>query len=71
MASLLKLYLRQLPEPLVPFSRYQTFLLCGQRLLSARAQVTLDSLTVRAPALTLALAAWRPLTPSPHRVWGS
>uniref|UniRef100_H3CQ74 Rho-GAP domain-containing protein n=1 Tax=Tetraodon nigroviridis TaxID=99883 RepID=H3CQ74_TETNG len=37
-ASLLKLYLRQLPEPLVPFSRYQTFLLCGQRLLSARAQ---------------------------------
>ncbi|XP_070700378.1 rho GTPase-activating protein 24-like [Pempheris klunzingeri] len=31
-ASLLKLYLRQLPEPLVPYRRYQDFLLCGQRL---------------------------------------
>ncbi|TKS83141.1 Rho GTPase-activating protein 24 [Collichthys lucidus] len=35
-ASLLKLYLRQLPEPLVPYSRYQEFLLCGQKLLSDR-----------------------------------
>ncbi|XP_034033302.1 rho GTPase-activating protein 24-like [Thalassophryne amazonica] len=35
-ASLLKLYLRQLPEPLVPFSRYQDFMLCGQKLLSNR-----------------------------------
>ncbi|XP_051258266.1 rho GTPase-activating protein 24-like [Dicentrarchus labrax] len=36
-ASLLKLYLRQLPEPLVPYSRYQDFLLCGQKLSSDRA----------------------------------
>ncbi|XP_035804611.1 rho GTPase-activating protein 24-like [Amphiprion ocellaris] len=35
-ASLLKLYLRQLPEPLVPYSRYQDFLLCGQKLSSYR-----------------------------------
>ncbi|XP_024858288.2 rho GTPase-activating protein 24 [Kryptolebias marmoratus] len=31
-ASLLKLYLRQLPEPLVPYCHYQDFLLCGQKL---------------------------------------
>ncbi|XP_038155572.1 rho GTPase-activating protein 24-like [Cyprinodon tularosa] len=35
-ASVLKLYLRQLPEPLVPYSHYQDFLLCGQKLLSDR-----------------------------------
>ncbi|KAM9332798.1 rho GTPase-activating protein 24 [Pholidichthys leucotaenia] len=35
-ASLLKLYLRQLPEPLVPYSHYQDFLLCGQKLSSDR-----------------------------------
>ncbi|XP_068188231.1 rho GTPase-activating protein 24-like [Antennarius striatus] len=35
-ASLLKLYLRQLPEPLVPYGRYQEFLLCGRKLLSDR-----------------------------------
>lgn len=39
-ASLLKLYLRQLPEPLVPYSRYQEFLLCGQQLSSDRTLVT-------------------------------
>lgn len=39
MASLLKLYLRQLPEPLVPYGRYQEFLLCGRKLLSDRTQV--------------------------------
>ncbi|XP_076025116.1 rho GTPase-activating protein 24-like [Genypterus blacodes] len=35
-ASLLKLYLRQLPEPLVPHSCYQHFLLCGQKMSSDR-----------------------------------
>lgn len=39
-ASLLKLYLRQLPEPLVPHRRYQDFLLCGQKLSSDRTLVT-------------------------------
>lgn len=39
-ASLLKLYLRQLPEPPVPHDRYQDFLLCGQRLLSDRPLVS-------------------------------
>ncbi|NXM02536.1 RHG25 protein, partial [Tyrannus savana] len=31
-ASLLKLYLRELPEPVVPWSQYEDFLLCGQAL---------------------------------------
>ncbi|XP_035255843.1 rho GTPase-activating protein 22 isoform X2 [Anguilla anguilla] len=31
-ASLLKLYLRELPEPVVPFSQYQDFLTCAQLL---------------------------------------
>ncbi|XP_053188155.1 rho GTPase-activating protein 22-like [Scomber japonicus] len=35
-ASLLKLYLRLLPEPLVPYKRYQDFLICGQKLSSDR-----------------------------------
>uniref|UniRef100_A0A3Q3XGV3 Rho-GAP domain-containing protein n=1 Tax=Mola mola TaxID=94237 RepID=A0A3Q3XGV3_MOLML len=39
-ASLLKLYLRQLPEPLVPYSRYKEFLRCGQKLSSDRTLVT-------------------------------
>lgn len=39
MASLLKLYLQQLPEPLVPYARYQGFLVCGEKLLSERLQV--------------------------------
>ncbi|XP_069733828.1 rho GTPase-activating protein 25 isoform X2 [Phaenicophaeus curvirostris] len=29
-ASLLKLYLRELPEPVVPWTQYEDFLLCGQ-----------------------------------------
>ncbi|XP_033969956.1 rho GTPase-activating protein 24 [Trematomus bernacchii] len=38
-ASLLKLYLRQLPEPLVPHRRYQDFLLCAQKLATDRTLV--------------------------------
>ncbi|XP_023690265.1 rho GTPase-activating protein 24-like [Paramormyrops kingsleyae] len=41
-ASLLKLYLRELPEPVVPFSRYQEFLQCGKRVHLERRQTLED-----------------------------
>ncbi|XP_036404680.1 rho GTPase-activating protein 24-like [Megalops cyprinoides] len=41
-ASLLKLYLRELPEPVVPFSRYQDFLQCGERVPNGRRQALAD-----------------------------
>ncbi|RXM96130.1 Rho GTPase-activating protein 24, partial [Acipenser ruthenus] len=37
-ASLLKLYLRELPEPLVPFSKYEDFLLCAKLLAGGKEQ---------------------------------
>ncbi|XP_035383466.1 rho GTPase-activating protein 24 isoform X2 [Electrophorus electricus] len=45
-ASLLKLYLRELPEPLVPFSRYQEFLMCGKKMPSDREQGLLELKTL-------------------------
>ncbi|XP_063059887.1 rho GTPase-activating protein 24 isoform X2 [Engraulis encrasicolus] len=41
-ASLLKLYLRELPEPLVPFSRYPDFLVCGKSISAERQQGLLE-----------------------------
>ncbi|KAM4620356.1 rho GTPase-activating protein 24-like [Polymixia lowei] len=45
-ASLLKLYLRQLPEPLVPYGRYQDFLFCGKKLASDRSQGLIELRTL-------------------------
>lgn len=42
-ASLLKLYLRDLPEPVVPWSQYEGFLLCGQLMNADEAKVGVSS----------------------------
>lgn len=71
-ASLLKLYLRQLPEPLVPYSHYQDFLLCSQKLSRDRTLVT-------AAGALQSINKKHLITPhslfisnsSPRRVWGS
>ncbi|KAL8186630.1 UNVERIFIED_CONTAM: hypothetical protein K2H54_001757 [Gekko kuhli] len=39
-ASVLKLYLRELPEPVIPFARYEDFLSCGQLLSKDRGEGT-------------------------------
>lgn len=39
-ASLLKLYLRELPEPVVPFARYEDFLSCAQLLTKDEREVS-------------------------------
>lgn len=41
MASLLKLYIRELPEPIIPFSKYAQFLSCVQILTKDMEMVTL------------------------------
>lgn len=41
-ASLLKLYLRDLPEPVVPWSQYEGFLLCGQLMNADEAKVCIS-----------------------------
>lgn len=40
MASLLKLYLRELPEPVIPFAKYEDFLSCGQLLSKDEGEVS-------------------------------
>ena len=39
-ASLLKLYLQELPEPVVPFARYEDFLNCAQLLTKDEGEVS-------------------------------
>ncbi|XP_060047311.1 rho GTPase-activating protein 22 isoform X1 [Erinaceus europaeus] len=52
-ASLLKLYLRELPEPVVPFARYEDFLSCAQLLTKDEGEGTLE-LTKQVSSLPLA-----------------
>jgi len=42
-ASLFKLYLRELPEPAVPWIQYEDFLLCGQVLDADESKVEMHS----------------------------
>lgn len=56
-ASLLKLYIRELPEPIIPFSKYALFLSCAQLLTKDKAMVITYLLNTSLVYLqTLALA---------------
>lgn len=57
-ASLLKLYIRELPEPIIPFSKYTQFLSCAQLLNKDKAMVTaylLNTLLIYLQILALAI----------------
>ena len=59
MASLLKLYLRELPEPVIPFAKYEDFLSCGQLLSKDEGEVSDPS--------NLPPSTWKVVVPKTQR----